>query len=98
MNTPSPQSWCARLDAVACQKPPSLVRGYVLSRLRIFVAAVLYLLCFVSLYSASRTLPAFMLSRLLKLLLMAPLDETNRSAHALMYVRYLASCVRWYTR
>src|SRR2546430_986892 len=27
MNTPSPHSWWARLAPVACQKPPSLVRG-----------------------------------------------------------------------
>src|SRR6266511_1346827 len=40
MKTPSDHSWWARLVLSACQNPPSVVRGYVLSRSRIFFAAM----------------------------------------------------------
>src|SRR3982751_2085563 len=97
MNTPSAHSSFWRLGA--CQNAPGvpsfLVRGKVLSRLRICVAPLLYRLSFgYSRASAISTVPERIESRLLKLLLRWPLESTNRSAQDFMYVRYFLSPVR----
>src|SRR5258707_382589 len=98
MNTPSPHNCHCRLGVFACQKPPSLVLGYV-SNLRLIVsAATLYLGSFVSRYSTSRRLPGSMLSRFSNLFLTLPCSSTCESTQAFIYCRYFGSPVLFHTR